>query len=118
MASQIVKHIVLATFNDDITPEKIHELIDAYSSLRDQIQTIMSFSWGKDLGLEHGLNHGYTYAFESTFGSVDGLKDYIKSPVLAEFINDQFLPCTSQYLAMDYVLRNVQDEESAPVPYI
>ncbi|KAJ6324724.1 hypothetical protein OIU76_011923 [Salix suchowensis] len=109
MASQTVKHIVLATFNDDITTEKIHELIDAYSKLNHQIQTINSFSWGKDLGLEHGLNHGYTYAFESTFGSVDGLKDYLKSPEPAKFINDQFMPCTSQYLAMDYVLQNVQE---------
>lgn len=44
-AKGIVKHIVLGKFKDDISPERIEELIKSYANLVNLIPPMKSFHW-------------------------------------------------------------------------
>lgn len=40
-----VKHVLLAKFKDDVTPEKIDELIKGYANLVNLIEPMKAFHW-------------------------------------------------------------------------
>lgn len=40
-----VKHLLLAKFKDDVTPEKIEELISGYANLVNLIEPMKAFHW-------------------------------------------------------------------------
>jgi len=44
-AKGVVKHLLLAKFKDDITPEKIEELIKGYANLVNLIPPMKAFHW-------------------------------------------------------------------------
>ena len=44
-AKGVVKHVLLAKFKDDISPDKIEELIKAYADLVNHIQPMKAFQW-------------------------------------------------------------------------
>ncbi|XP_022636497.1 stress-response A/B barrel domain-containing protein HS1-like isoform X2 [Vigna radiata var. radiata] len=44
-AKGVVKHLLLAKFKDDVTPEKIEELIKGYANLVNLIPPMKAFHW-------------------------------------------------------------------------
>ncbi|WZY73439.1 hypothetical protein YC2023_005679 [Brassica napus] len=76
-----VKHVLLAKFKDDVTQEKIDELI-------------------KDVSIEN-LHQGFTHIFESTFDSKEAVAEYVAHPLHVEFAN-MFLGSLDKVLVIDY----------------
>ncbi|KAK3029602.1 hypothetical protein RJ639_037919 [Escallonia herrerae] len=95
-----VKHILLAKFKDDTTPDQIDQLIKGYANLVTHIEPMKAFRWGKDVSIEN-LHQGFTHVFESTFESTEGIAEYIAHPVHAEFANT-LLPQLEKVLVVDY----------------
>ncbi|KEH32423.1 hypothetical protein MtrunA17_Chr4g0070211 [Medicago truncatula] len=69
-----VKHIVIAKFKDEISQEKIDELIKGYANLVNLIPPMKSFHWGTDVSAEN-LHQGFTHVFESNFESVEAIAE-------------------------------------------
>ncbi|XP_047172773.1 stress-response A/B barrel domain-containing protein HS1-like [Vigna umbellata] len=99
-AKGLVKHIVLAKFQDDVTPEKIEELINAFANLVNLIPPMKSFHWGKDVSVEN-LHQGFTHVFESTFESTEAIAEYLAHPAHVEFGN-LLLSNLDKILVIDY----------------
>ncbi|KMT16084.1 hypothetical protein BVRB_3g052520 [Beta vulgaris subsp. vulgaris] len=85
-AKLVVKHVLLAKFKDDVSLEKIEELIQGYANLVNYIEPMKAFQWGKDVSIEN-LHQGFTHIFESTFASTEGIAEYISHPKHVEFAN-------------------------------
>ncbi|XP_020217845.1 stress-response A/B barrel domain-containing protein HS1 [Cajanus cajan] len=99
-AKGLVKHVLVAKFKDDITPERIEELIKDYANLVNLIPPMKSFHWGKDLSAEN-MHQGFTHVFESTFESTEGVAEYVAHPAHVEYAN-LFLPCLEKVIVIDY----------------
>ncbi|CAF2078220.1 stress-response A/B barrel domain-containing protein HS1-like [Brassica napus] len=95
-----VKHVLLAKFKDDVTQEKIDELIKGYANLVNLIEPMKAFQWGKDVSIEN-LHHGFTHIFESTFESKEAVAEYVGHPIHVEFAN-MFLGSLDKVLVIDY----------------
>lgn len=99
-AKGVVKHVLLAKFKDDVTPERIEELIKDYANLVNLIPPMKSFHWGKDVSAEN-LHQGFTHVFESTFESPEGVAEYVAHPAHVEYAN-LFLSCLEKVIVIDY----------------
>lgn len=56
-AKGVVKHVLLAKFKDDVTPERIEELIKDYANLVNLIPPMKSFHWYHLLYVFSFLSH-------------------------------------------------------------
>ncbi|XP_062211655.1 stress-response A/B barrel domain-containing protein HS1 [Phragmites australis] len=96
----VVKHVLLAKFKDEVTPERLDQLIRGYAALVDVVPSMKAFHWGTDVSIEN-MHQGFTHVFESTFESTEGIKEYIEHPEHAKFA-DQFLAALEKTLIIDY----------------
>ena len=99
-AKGVVKHIVVAKFKDDISPQQIEELINGYANLVSLVPSMKAFQWGKDVSAEN-MHQGFTHVFESTFESTEGVAEYVAHPAHVEYAN-LFLPCLDKVIVIDY----------------
>ncbi|CAI5972306.1 unnamed protein product [Closterium sp. NIES-65] len=74
-----VKHVFLAKFKADQTPEQIQELIEGYKGLTKKIPAMKGFEWGADVSVE-GFTKGYTHVFITTFDDTAGRDAYVEHP--------------------------------------
>ncbi|XP_004968840.1 stress-response A/B barrel domain-containing protein HS1 [Setaria italica] len=98
--SGVVKHIVLARFKEEVTPERLDQLIQGYAALVDAVPSMKSFHWGTNVSIEN-THEGFTHVFESTFESTEGIKEYVKHPAHVEYANE-FLSVSEKILIIDY----------------
>ncbi|KAI0510826.1 hypothetical protein KFK09_011435 [Dendrobium nobile] len=98
--TEAVKHVVLAKFKEDLTPEKVEEIINGYAGLVSLIEPMKDFHWGTDVSIEN-LHQGFTHVFVSTFESTEGIAEYVSHPVHVEFAN-KFLQHLDKILVIDY----------------
>ncbi|CAO2165056.1 unnamed protein product [Urochloa humidicola] len=96
----VVKHILLARFKEEVTPERLDQLIRGYAALVGVVTSMKAFHWGTDVSIEN-MHQGFTHVFESTFESTEGIKEYIEHPAHVEFAN-VFLPVLEKALIIDY----------------
>lgn len=47
----VVKHVVLAKFRDDVSPERVEELIKGYAGLVPLIEPMKAFHWSTNQSL-------------------------------------------------------------------
>ncbi|XP_042504189.1 stress-response A/B barrel domain-containing protein HS1-like [Macadamia integrifolia] len=99
-AKGVVKHVLLAKFKDDLSPEKIVELIISYANLVNLIEPMKAFQWGTDVSAEN-LHQGFSHVFESTFESVEGVAEYVAHAAHVEFLN-LFMPALDKVVIIDY----------------
>ncbi|XP_054805176.1 stress-response A/B barrel domain-containing protein HS1-like [Prosopis cineraria] len=99
-AKGVVKHVVVAKFEDDVSPQKMVELIKGFANLVNLVPTMKSFHWGKHVSAEN-MNEGFTHVFESTFESTEGLAEYVAHPAHLQFAN-LFLSHADKLIAVDY----------------
>jgi Stress responsive A/B Barrel Domain len=58
---KMLRHMVLYNFKDDLKPEQVQEVVDAFAALPGKIDTIESFEYGTNVspeGKSEGLTHG------------------------------------------------------------
>ncbi|XP_047045329.1 stress-response A/B barrel domain-containing protein HS1-like [Lolium rigidum] len=96
----VVKHLLLARFKEEVTPERLDGLIRRYAALVDDVPSMKAFHWGTDVSIEN-MHQGFTHVFESTFESTEGVKEYIEHPAHVEYANE-LLPLMEKVLVIDY----------------
>ncbi|KAI3423345.1 Stress-response A/B barrel domain-containing protein, partial [Psidium guajava] len=84
-AKGLVKHVLLARFKDDTTPDQIEELIKGFANLVNLVN----------------LSTGFTHVLETTFESTEGIAEYLPHPAHVEF-SRRFLPRLDKVLVVDF----------------
>jgi hypothetical protein len=62
---KMLRHIVLFSFNDDLTTGEIKEIETAFVNLPSQIKEIKAFEWGTELNPKKEYTHCFVLGFES-----------------------------------------------------
>src|SRR5688500_10020914 len=68
---RVLLHVVLFKFKDDVSPDQVREIENAFAALPGKIPAIVDFEWGTDVGVEDKAN-GFTHAFLVTFANEAG----------------------------------------------
>lgn len=75
----VLRHVVLFKFKQDTSPEKVKEIVNAFSALPSKIKEIADYEWGLNNSPE-GLNKGLTHGFLLTFKSEADRDSYLPHP--------------------------------------
>jgi len=75
----VLRHVVLFKFKEGTAPEKVQEIVDAFSALPSKIPEIAGYEWGINNSPE-GLNKGLTHGFLLTFKSDADRAVYLPHP--------------------------------------
>ena len=73
----MIRHIALFTFTDDVTDEDVLAIDEGLAGLPGVIDEILSYSFGRDLGLGDGT---YDYAVVGDFKSAEDFRTYSAHP--------------------------------------
>jgi len=98
---QVLRHVVLFDWVDDITTEKEQELVAHFVSLKDKIDVIQDFEYGTDISVE-GLDKGYNHCFIVTFKDEAGRDTYLPHPDHKAF-GEAVTPFIKNVLVVDYL---------------
>jgi len=74
---KVLKHIVMYKFKDDQSPAQVQEVVDAFSKLPQQIDTIIGYEHGTNVSQEM-KSEGFTHVFVVTFKDEAGRAVYLK----------------------------------------
>lgn len=83
---RILRHIVLYKFKDDLRPEQVQEVVEAFAGLPKKIATIVGFEAGTNASSE-GKSQGLTHAFVVSFRSEKDRDAYLVHPAHLEYVN-------------------------------
>ncbi len=92
--------MVLFKFKKDCTPEDIQKVVTAFAALPKQIDTIVDFEWGTDVGVEN-LSDGFTHCFLVTFRSAEARDAYLPHPAHKKFV-ELVKPLLEKPFVVDY----------------
>jgi len=96
----VLRHVVLFKFKEDTTPEKVKEIVDAFSALPSKIPEIAAYEWGVNNSPE-GLNKGLTHGFLLTFNSEADRATYLPHPDHKAF-GELLTPHLDDVTVLDY----------------
>lgn len=96
----VLRHVVLFKFKDGTTPQKIGEIVDAFSALPSKIPEIAAYEWGVNNSPE-GLNKGLTHGFLLTFKSEADRDVYLPHPDHKAF-GELLTPHLDDVTVLDY----------------
>lgn len=83
--NSVLRHVVLFKFKQSTSPEKVKEIVDAFSALPSKIPEIADYEWGLNNSPE-GLNKGLTHGFLLTFKSEADRETYLPHPAHKAFV--------------------------------
>jgi len=83
---RILRHIVLYKFKDDLRPEQVREVVDAFAGLPKKIATIAGFEAGTNVSTE-GKSQGLTHVFMVGFRSEKDRDAYLVHPAHLDYVN-------------------------------
>ena len=66
-------------------PKRFRKWSTAFAALPKQIDTIVDFEWGTDVGVEN-LSQGFTHCFLVTFRSAEDRDAYLPHPAHKKFV--------------------------------
>ncbi len=84
----------------EATPEDIQKVVTAFAALPKQINTIVDFEWGTDVGVEN-LSQGFTHCFLVTFRSAEARDAYLPHPAHKKFV-ELVKPLLEKPFVIDY----------------
>ena len=96
----VLRHVVLFKFKDDLTKEQVNEVVAAFAGLPKKIDLIRDFEWGTDVSVEN-RSQGFTHAFLVTFADEKGRDAYLKHPAHDDFVRLAG-PRIDKVLVVDY----------------
>ncbi len=99
-SQRLYRHVVLFKFKEDASQEQIDEIVDAFGSLQDEIDTIIGYEHGTDVSPEK-LSKGFTHCFMVTFKSKADLDAYLPHPAHQAF-TVKLKPILADVLVVDY----------------
>jgi hypothetical protein len=95
-----LRHFVAIKFKDTTTPEQVHEIEEAFASLKKKIPQVVSIEWGKNISPEK-LDQGYTDGFLVTFRSEKDRDSYLTNPEHLKF-KEKVHPLVSEVFIIDF----------------
>lgn len=96
----VLRHVVLFKFKEGTAPEKVQEIVDAFSALPSKIPEIAGYEWGLNNSPE-GLNKGLTHGFLLTFKSEADRATYLPHPDHKAF-GELLIPHLEDVTVVDY----------------
>jgi len=96
----LLRHVVIFKFKEATSPEKVQEILQAFSNLQQKIPQIHGFEWGLNNSPEN-LNKGLTHCFLLTFKSEADREIYLPHPDHKAF-GDLAGPHVDDVLVVDY----------------
>lgn len=96
----VLRHVVLFKFKEGTAPEKVQEIVDAFSALPSKIPEIANYEWGLNNSPE-GLNKGLTHGFLLTFKSEADRAAYLPHPDHKAF-GELLTPHLDDVTVLDY----------------
>jgi hypothetical protein len=96
----VLRHVVLFKFKDGTSPEKVKEIVDAFSALPSKIPEIAGYEWGLNNSPE-GLNKGLTHGFLLTFNTEADRAAYLPHPAHKAFV-ELLTPHLEDVTVVDY----------------
>ncbi len=75
----LLRHVVIFKFKEATSPEKVQEIIQAFTDLQQKIPQIQGFEWGLNNSPEN-LNKGLTHCFLLTFKNEADRETYLPHP--------------------------------------
>jgi hypothetical protein len=82
---KVLRHVVMYKFKDDQSPQRVQEIVDAFSALPKKIDTIIGYEHGLNVSRE-GKSEGLTHCFIVTFRDEAGRDAYLKHPAHDEYV--------------------------------
>lgn len=82
---RVLRHIVLYKFKDDLQPEQVREVVEAFAGLPNKIATIVGFETGTNVSSE-GKSQGLTHAFVVSFRSEKDRDAYLVHPAHLDYV--------------------------------
>ena len=105
-ATEQVRHLVFFQFKPETSPEKVHEIEDAFVALAQKIDLVIGFEWNnKNLSVEN-LGQGYSHCFLLTFGCREDSVLYLINPDHVAF-TQLVGPYVEQVMVHDFLPRVV-----------
>ncbi|MFQ6036483.1 MAG: Dabb family protein [Sedimentisphaerales bacterium] len=98
--AQVLRHVVLFKFKDDITNQQIRDIENAFCALPSKIDAIYDFEWGTDVSVEN-RSEGFTHCFVVTFLSEEDRGKYLPHPAHKDF-GSMLRPHLDKVLVIDY----------------
>lgn len=95
-----LKHVVLFKFKEDVSQDKIDELIAGYKALPAKVEEMKHFEWGPDVSVED-LHQGFTHCFITTFENAAGRDAYIPHEAHQAYVKELF-PHLDKILVVDF----------------
>ncbi|MFA7692118.1 MAG: Dabb family protein [Candidatus Hydrogenedentales bacterium] len=100
LPAQVLRHVVLLKFKDDVTAEQVRSIETTFCRLPDATGLIRDFEWGTNVSPEN-LDQGYTHLFFMTFNSETDRDDYLPHPAHQEF-GQLLTPVIDKVAVFDY----------------
>lgn len=97
---ELLRHVVLFQFKDEVTKEQAQEVADEFAKLPKKIPEIADFEWGTDVSVEN-LSLGLTHGFLVTFRSEKDRDAYLPHPEHQKFV-DLVKPRLAKAVVFDY----------------
>ncbi len=83
-SGQVLRHLVMYKFRDDMTPAQVQEVIEAFQGMVKQINSVVGFEYGPNLSKE-GKSDGLTHVFLVSFKDESGRDAYLAHPAHAAY---------------------------------
>lgn len=97
----MIQHVVLITFVPEATDEQRQAVVDALRDLPAQIETIVSYHVGLDLGFADG---NASLGIVAQFSDEDGWATYRDHPAHVAVIQELIAPIRASRTAVQYAL--------------
>lgn len=95
----MIRHVVLFRWNDTVTDESLTALSAALDALPDEIDQLVAYRHGRDLGLSD-TNHDY--AVVADLASTDDFAVYRDHPAHRALIDEHITPQVADRVAVQY----------------
>ena len=99
-AREVLRHVVMFSFKEGVSPQTIREVEQAFERLHQRIPRIDSFEWGTQCN-DRDLDKGLTHCGLFTFDSESDLQQYLDHPVHQDFV-ELAMPFLDDLLVFDY----------------
>jgi hypothetical protein len=96
----LVRHFVALKYKETTTKDQIHEIEEAFQSLKSKIPQVVSIEWGTNISPEQ-RNKGFTDAFLLSFRTEQDRDAYLVHPEHLKF-KEKALPLVADALILDF----------------
>ena len=96
----MIRHIVLLTWKEGVTQEQVDVVTSAFRQLGEQLEEIVSYSFGQDAGIYRG---NADYVLVAEFRNESDLKAYVVHPAHQELLSRVTGPILESFQSIQFI---------------